>query len=85
MRIIVEKDYQVLSKKAALLVASQVNLKADSVLGLATGSIPLGMFQELIEMYQQGDINFSEVKTFNLDEYYQLSKDNPIELSLLHA
>lgn len=77
MRIIIEEDYQAMSKKAALLVASQVNLKPDSVLGLATGETPLGLYQELIEMYRAGEIDFSEVKTFNLDEYYRLPHDNP--------
>lgn len=76
MRIIIEENYQAMSKKAALLVASQVTLKPDSVLGLATGSTPLGMYQELIAMYQMGEIDFSEVKTFNLDEYYRLPHEN---------
>jgi glucosamine-6-phosphate deaminase len=77
MRIIIEVNYQSMSKKAALLVASQVNLKPDSVLGLATGDTPLGMYRELIKMYQRGEIDFSEVITFNLDEYYRLPSDNP--------
>lgn len=77
MRVIIEKDYRDLSKKAALLVASQVILKPNSVLGLATGSTPLGMYRELIQMYQRGEINFSEVSSFNLDEYYRLPHDNP--------
>jgi glucosamine-6-phosphate deaminase len=77
MRIIIEENYQSMSKKAALLVASQVNLKPDSVLGLATGDTPLGMYRELIKMYQRGEIDFSEVITFNLDEYYRLPSDNP--------
>lgn len=77
MRVIIEKDYEAMSKKAALLVASQVRLKPNSVLGLATGSTPLGMYDELIEMYEKDEIDFSEVKTFNLDEYCSLSPDNP--------
>ncbi|MFW6381079.1 MAG: glucosamine-6-phosphate deaminase [Bacillota bacterium] len=77
MRVIIEKDYQQLSKKAALLVASQVRLRPDSVLGLATGSTPLGMYDELINMYERDEIDFSQVITFNLDEYYQLPPDNP--------
>ena len=76
MRVIIEKDYEAMSKKAALLVASQVRLKPDSVLGLATGSTPLGMYDELIEMYKKDEIDFSEVKTFNLDEYCNLSPQN---------
>ncbi len=76
MRIIVEEDYQSMSKKAALLVAGQVLLKADTVLGLATGSTPLGMYKELVRMYQEGEVDFSAVKTFNLDEYYLLPPDD---------
>lgn len=77
MRVIVEENYQEMSKKAALLVASQIRLKPDSVLGLATGSTPLGMYKELIKMYECEEVDFSEVKTFNLDEYCNLSPDNP--------
>ncbi|AZO93501.1 glucosamine-6-phosphate deaminase [Halocella sp. SP3-1] len=76
MRVIVENDYQSMSRKAALLLASQVNLKPNSVLGLATGSTPEGMYQELVEMYHRGEIDFSEVVTFNLDEYYKLPPEN---------
>lgn len=77
MRVIIERDYQEMSKKAALLVASQVTLKPNSVLGLATGSTPLGMYEELIEMYNRGEVDFSEITTFNLDEYYKLPPENP--------
>ncbi|MGM0409417.1 MAG: glucosamine-6-phosphate deaminase [Bacillota bacterium] len=77
MRVIIEKDYNAMSKKAALLLASQVRLKENSVLGLATGSTPLGMYDELIEMYNKDEIDFSKVKTFNLDEYCNLSPKNP--------
>lgn len=76
MRIIVEEDYQAMSKRAALQLASQVIHKPDSVLGLATGSTPLGMYKELVEMYNRGEVDFSEVKAFNLDEYYRLPPDN---------
>ncbi len=76
MRLIVEENYQSMSKKAALLVASQVTLKPDSILGLATGDTPTGMYQELIKMYQRKELDFSEVITFNLDEYYQLPPEN---------
>lgn len=76
MRVIIEKDYKAMSKKAALLLASQVRLKPDSVLGLATGSTPLGMYDELIEMEKKGEIDFSETKTFNLDEYCNLHPEN---------
>ncbi|ABR50263.1 glucosamine-6-phosphate isomerase [Alkaliphilus metalliredigens QYMF] len=77
MRIYIEEDYEKMSKKAALIVASQIILNPQSVLGLATGSTPVGMYQALVEMYEKDDIDFSEVTTINLDEYYGLSKDNP--------
>ena len=76
MRVIIEKNYYEMSRKAALLLSSQLNLKPNSVLGLATGSTPLGMYRELINMYQHKELDFSEVITFNLDEYYKLSKEN---------
>lgn len=76
MRIVIAKDYDELSKKAANLLASQITLKPNSVLGLATGSTPMGAYSELIRIYEEGDISFSEVVTFNLDEYYGLDKEN---------
>ncbi|MCY6356528.1 glucosamine-6-phosphate deaminase [Clostridium sp. ZS2-4] len=76
MRIIVVDNYEEMSIKAAKIVASQIILKPDSVLGLATGATPVGMYKELISMYQNDEIDFSSVKTFNLDEYYGLSKEN---------
>lgn len=76
MRIIVVDNYEEMSKKAATMVASQVILKPDSVLGLATGDTPIGMYREIINIYKNQNLNFSRVKTFNLDEYYGLSKDN---------
>ncbi|GAA0076261.1 glucosamine-6-phosphate deaminase [Clostridium sp. CTA-5] len=76
MRILVCKNYDEMSKKAAQMILSQVTLKPDSILGLATGSTPIGMYNDLIDMYKHGMIDFSEVKTFNLDEYYKLPVDN---------
>ena len=76
MRIIIVNDYEEMSKKAAKLVASQITLKPKSVLGLATGDTPTGLYKELIELYNQNELDFSEVKTFNLDEYYGLNKMN---------
>lgn len=76
MRIKVIENYEEMSKKAAILVASQIILKPDSVLGLATGDTPLGMYEELIRMYNKKEIDFSEVKSFNLDEYYGLDKSS---------
>ncbi len=65
-----------MSKEAARIMASCVTLKPDSVLGLATGSTPLGMYSELINIYNKKEVNFENVKSFNLDEYYGLNKDN---------
>ena len=76
MRIIQASDYNDLSRKAANVIAAQVILKPDCVLGLATGSTPLGTYKELIERYERGDLDFSCVKSVNLDEYRGLTKDN---------
>ena len=76
MRILVCKNYEEMSKKAAQMILSQVTLNPNSVLGLATGSTPVGMYNELDNMYKNNLINFSDVVTFNLDEYYQLPISN---------
>ncbi|EQB88018.1 glucosamine-6-phosphate deaminase [Clostridium punense] len=76
MRIIVAEDYKEMSKTAADMMASQIILKPDSVLGLATGGTPMGFYKELVNLYKQGKFSFKEVKTFNLDEYYGLDKRN---------
>ncbi|MCT4593039.1 MAG: glucosamine-6-phosphate deaminase [Anaeromicrobium sp.] len=76
MRIICVEDYNQMSKKAANIVASQLILKPNSVLGLATGATPLGMYRQLVKTYKAGHIDFEEVTTFNLDEYYGLNKEN---------
>ena len=76
MRIYEAKDYQEMSRNAANILSAQVILKPDSVLGLATGSTPIGMYDQLVEWYKKGDIDFSKVKTVNLDEYKGLTHDN---------
>lgn len=76
MRIYVCKDYERMSKIAANYLAAQVTIKPDSVLGLATGSTPVGMYKELVRMYEDKSISFKEVTTFNLDEYINLPKEN---------
>lgn len=76
MRIICAKDYADVSRKAANIIASVIQLKPDCVLGLATGSSPVGTYQELIAKYQSGDLDFSKVSTVNLDEYVGLDKDH---------
>ncbi|MDL2294954.1 glucosamine-6-phosphate deaminase [Ruminococcaceae bacterium OttesenSCG-928-D13] len=76
MRIIRTKDYQDMSHKAADVMSAQVILKPNSVLGLATGSTPLGMYKKLIEWNREGGLDFSGVTTINLDEYDGLPADN---------
>lgn len=76
MKIIITKDYAELSKAAARLIASQITLNPRSVLGLATGSTPIGMYKELVAMYTRGEITFKEVISFNLDEYVGLEPTN---------
>ena len=76
MRLIIAKDYSDVSRKAANIIAAQIQLKPECVLGLATGSSPVGTYQELIAKYQAGDLDFSQVKTLNLDEYVGLPKDH---------
>lgn len=76
MRILVCKDYDEMSQKAAQMILSQITLKPNCVLGLATGSTPIGMYENLVRMYQQGIVDFSEVQTFNLDEYLGLLPTN---------
>lgn len=76
MKIIKAKDYEEMSRRAANVISAQVIMKPDCVLGLATGSSPIGTYKKLIERYEMGDLDFSEVKTANLDEYRGLTTDN---------
>lgn len=77
MRVIIERDYDAMSKRAAEIVAEVVREKPDCVLGLATGSTPIGLYKELIRMHKEEGLDFSRVRTFNLDEYYGLALDHP--------
>ena len=76
MKIYVTEDYQTMSRKAANILSAQVILNPTSVLGLATGSTPVGMYKQLITWYQKGDLDFSQVRTVNLDEYVGLAPDH---------
>ncbi len=76
MKIIKAKDYQDMSRKAANIISAQVILKPDCVLGLATGSTPIGMYEKLVEWYNKGDLDFGDVTTVNLDEYKGLPKED---------
>ncbi len=73
MKIYRAQDYQSMSRKAANILSAHVILKPDCVLGLATGSTPIGMYRQLIDWYNKGDIDFSQVHTVNLDEYLGLA------------
>ena len=77
MRILETKNYEEMSALAADIIGAQVLLKPRCVLGLATGSSPIGTYQKLIEAYRQGRLDFSQVRTVNLDEYCGLTGDNP--------
>lgn len=76
MRIYKAKDYDEMSRKAAGIVSAQIIMKPDCVLGLATGSTPVGLYKQLIEWYRNGDLDFSGVRTVNLDEYKGISREN---------
>ena len=76
MIIYVGKDYQDVSRKAANIMSAQIIMKPNAVLGLATGSTPVGLYKQLIEWYNKGDLDFSQITSVNLDEYKGLSGDN---------
>ena len=76
MKIIKTTDYNDMSKKAAIIISAQVTLEPRSVLGLATGSTPLGTYAKLVEWCNKGDVDFSNVITFNLDEYRGLDPNH---------
>lgn len=69
-------DYHDMSRKAANIISAQIIMKPDCVLGLATGSSPVGTYKQLIEWYEKGDLDFSKVTSINLDEYKGLSPDS---------
>ncbi len=82
MRLIIQKDYQTLSQWAALYVAARINeakpsAKKPFVLGLPTGSSPLGMYDALVELHNKGEVSFKNVVTFNMDEYVGLPEKHP--------
>jgi len=77
MRVIITKNYDEMSKEAAKIVVDLIRKKPKCVLGLATGSTPVGLYKELVRMHKEEGLDFSKVVTFNLDEYYGLSPDHP--------
>lgn len=76
MKFITVKSYEELSRITANIIASQVILKPNSVLGLATGSSPIGTYKKLAEYCKNGDVDFLEVTSVNLDEYVGLDKNS---------
>lgn len=76
MKICRAKDYQDMSRKAANLISAQIIMKPNCVLGLATGSSPVGTYKQLIDWYNQGDLDFSQVSSVNLDEYRGLGEES---------
>lgn len=76
MKIYKAKDYKDMSRKAANIISAQMIMKPNCVLGLATGSTPIGTYDQLVEWYNKGDLDFSEVTTVNLDEYKGLPRTN---------
>ncbi|MDR2570342.1 MAG: glucosamine-6-phosphate deaminase [Oscillospiraceae bacterium] len=74
---IVCEDYAEICRVAADIYVEQLKRKPDSVLGLATGSTPIGLYAELVRRFQNGEIDFSQATSFNLDEYYPIKKSHP--------
>lgn len=77
MRIVILDDADAVSRRAAELISQQLRRKLSSVLGLATGSTPLGTYRELVQLYRAGSISFAHATTFNLDEYVGLGPSHP--------
>ena len=77
MEIIIAKDYEEMSKISAGIIASQIRKKHDSVFGLATGDTPLGTYRELVRLHKEEGLDFSKIKSFNLDEYLGLAPLHP--------
>ncbi|MBR4026616.1 MAG: glucosamine-6-phosphate deaminase [Lachnospiraceae bacterium] len=76
MKFVCTKDYKDMSRKAANVISAQIVAKDNSVLGLATGSTPIGTYECLVERYENGDLDFSKITSVNLDEYRGLTHDN---------
>jgi len=77
MEVVIQRDYEQMSKVAAQSVVEVLNAKPNAVLGMATGSTPLGLYQELVRLHKEEQLDFSRVTTFNLDEYVGLRVDHP--------
>ena len=76
MEVIISRTYEEMSKEAARAVADVLNTKPNAVLGMATGSTPLGLYRELVRLHREEGLDFSQVTTFNLDEYVGLARNH---------
>lgn len=76
MKVIICENYDDMSKKAGEIVNGEVKKNPEIVLGLATGSTPVGLYKEMIKAYESGEISFKKAKSFNLDEYCGITRDN---------
>lgn len=76
MKILVVEDYKEMSVKAADMLAEVIKANPECVLGLATGDTPIGMYDCLADAYAKGELDFSKVRSVNLDEYYPITPDN---------
>ncbi|MBW8185359.1 glucosamine-6-phosphate deaminase [Shewanella nanhaiensis] len=77
MQVIILNSASQVAVHAALRVKSLIDEKPDSVLGLATGSTPIALYKQLVNLYRKGELSFAQVKSFNLDEYFDIAPDNP--------
>lgn len=77
MKLLIEKDYESMSLAASKIIVEEIIKNPKAVIGLATGSTPMGMYKELIRMHKEEGLDFSQITTFNLDEYIGLDGDNP--------
>lgn len=77
MKVMEAVNYQDMNRKAANIISAQVILFPKSVLSLATGSTPIGIYKQLIEWYWKGDLDFSKISSVNLDEYCGIAPENP--------
>ncbi len=77
MQIIICKNYDEVSQKASEIIISQLKKNPKSILGLATGSTPIGLYQKLIQAYKSKEISFKDVKSYNLDEYLGINRNHP--------
>lgn len=76
MNIIIKNNYEEVSQVAADFLLNTVKDKKNAVLGLPTGSTPIGMYEKVVEEHKKGNVSFKDIKTFNLDEYVNLDRDN---------